>query len=87
MTREETLNSAYRAWRKAAEKGYGRTTTKSAMDKIDARIRKLKAKYEQAAKELRANPIRTAPKSAIPAKFVTAKVRRVGSKVQILLNK
>ena len=34
------------------------------------------------------NPsVRTAPKSAIPAKFVTAKVRRVGSKVQILLNK
>ena len=34
------------------------------------------------------NPsVRTAPKSAIPAKFVTAKVRRVGGKVQILLNK
>jgi len=34
------------------------------------------------------NPsVRTAPKSAIPSKFVSAKVRRVGGKVQILLNK
>lgn len=37
----------------------------------------------------RKNPsggVRTAPKSAIPSKFVSAKVRRVGGKVQILLN-
>lgn len=34
------------------------------------------------------NPnVRMGLKSAIPAKFVTAKVRRVGNKVQILLNK
>lgn len=33
------------------------------------------------------NPTRSAPKSVIPSRFISAKVRRVGNKVQILLNK
>jgi nitroimidazol reductase NimA-like FMN-containing flavoprotein (pyridoxamine 5'-phosphate oxidase superfamily) len=43
---------------------------------------------ERLKRDKKKNPgVRTASKSAIPSKFVSAKVRRVGGKVQILLNK
>ena len=38
---------AYRAWRKAAERGYGnKDQTKEHMDKVDSNIRRLKAAYD-----------------------------------------
>ena len=39
--------AAYRRWRRLAEKGYGETTSPSAMAKIDERIRRAKANYER----------------------------------------
>lgn len=45
MTDETRL--AYEAWRRAAEKGYGNTTTRTAMIRIDRRIRRLKETYER----------------------------------------
>lgn len=50
-----TVEAAYRAWRQAAEKGYGeRCTTPNAMAKVDARIRRLRAKYERLLAESKA---------------------------------
>jgi len=45
-------------------------------------VRELKSRYNN-----KRNGVRVGLKSAIPAKFTTAKVRRVGGKVQILLNR
>lgn len=46
---------AYRAWRKASEKGYGdKCNTPSAMARVDNRIRSLKAKYERLLMETKA---------------------------------
>lgn len=42
----EDLSSAYSAWRKAAERGYGSKTTPTDIKKVDDRIRRLKVKYE-----------------------------------------
>jgi hypothetical protein len=46
IDRSEAVQAAYRAWRKAAEKGYGNTTSYADMKRIDANIRRLKTKYE-----------------------------------------
>ncbi|MGE0294711.1 MAG: hypothetical protein AB7P97_20360 [Hyphomonadaceae bacterium] len=46
---DSATDKAYRAWRRAAEKGYGeRDHSYAHMQKVDARIRRLKAKYEAA---------------------------------------
>ena len=44
------VETAYRAWRKAADKGYGKRKVAhpTDMDRVDQRIRALKAKYEEA---------------------------------------
>lgn len=55
MTKEDVYK-IYCKWREAAEKGYGETTSKSAMDRIDAKIRNLKVKYEKACCEYNNKP-------------------------------
>lgn len=46
--RSAQTERAYRAWRRAAEKGYGcvKVDTPTRMARIDARIRSLKLRYE-----------------------------------------
>lgn len=66
--------------------GVRASTAKLAKSKAPVMYRKYKG--EMYVVEVSKNPgVRIGAKSAIPAKFVTAKVRRVGNKVQILLNK
>ena len=51
------VESTYRAWRMAAESGYGtRHNSPAAMARVDARIRRLKAKYESALEQSKRNP-------------------------------
>jgi hypothetical protein len=45
---------AYRAWLRAAEKGYGSTTSATRAEQIDANIRRLKARYERLLAEAKA---------------------------------
>lgn len=50
MTRD--TQQAYAAWRRAAERGYGPSTralTPDGMARVDARIRRLQARYEELA--------------------------------------
>ncbi len=45
---------AYNAWQAAADRGYGpRCNTPGAIGKVDARIRRLKARYEELAVALK----------------------------------
>ena len=51
---ENKVERTYRAWRLAAEKGYGnRCNTLVAMERVDARIRRLKEAYEAAVRSAR----------------------------------
>lgn len=54
MTTREKMVAALRAWRKAADRGYGeRDHSRRHMEVVDARIRKLKAKYEALADQVK----------------------------------
>jgi len=60
MTLTEARDAAYRKWIEAADRGYGpalsrgRGMTPGQMDRVDARIRKLHAKYMELAKAAKA---------------------------------
>jgi hypothetical protein len=52
----EPWEVAYRAWRTAAEKGYGRTTSAVSLRRIDARIARLRGRYEKLLAEAKGRP-------------------------------
>ena len=81
---EERVQAAYRAWRKAADRGYGdRDNSYSHMQKVDARIRKLKERYESLAMQRKAQN----PRGKVGIKrdtWITGKVRVTKSgKIQV----
>jgi hypothetical protein len=51
----DKVTIAYRAWRKAAERGYGKSpsVTMDKIERVDANVRRLKAAYEALAQKAR----------------------------------
>jgi hypothetical protein len=48
MEKQKPFEVAYRNWRKAADKGYGEKDHSIAhLNKVDSRIRQLRARYEE----------------------------------------
>lgn len=57
MVTFEQVEKAHNAWRKAADRGYGKpprdARTPDAMERVDSRIRRLKEKWEETARAYR----------------------------------